>query len=241
MPTGLTFITYQTELVTQLPSLQADANFVVMLPGSIDYAELTIYRDLDFLNLHGNVAIGSTTAGTATYTLPTTVVVLEQLFYGTNLTPVLAMSLAALRSIYASASNGPPEHFAVIGSAGGATWVPGLQILLGPAPDLVYTLTGYGTERQAPLSATNQTTFISQNLPDLFWAAAMIYWSKYLKDHGAEPPMNDQGWEQEYQRILKSSAVEEARKKFTMQGWQQQRLAQQPMMMPPGGMMPPRM
>jgi hypothetical protein len=230
MPTGYNFTTYQEATVTQIPSLASDPNFLTMLPDAIDYAELTIYRDLDFLNLHGAISIGNTTGGVNTYAIPTAVIAFEQLFLGSALTPIPPMSQAALRGIYSTATQGPPRHFAIVGSSSGATWVPSQQILLGPTPDQAYALTGYVTERQAPLSASNPTTFLSTVLPDLFWAASMIFWSGYAKAFGAmaDDPKMAISWSAEYQRILHGAAVEEAKKKFADQGWRRMPTPPQP-------------
>lgn len=218
--------------MTQIPTVITDPNFVTMLPNSIDYAELSIYRDLDFLALHGPTSLGTSTVGLNTLGVSPSVVVLEELYYGPNETPITPLSQAAIRAIYAGAPNGPPQYFAVIGHAAGG-WVPSVQVLLGPAPDQAYNFIAYVTERQPPLSATNTTTFISQELPDLFWAAAMIYWAGYLKSFGsmADDPKLAISWEGEYQRLLKSANTEEMRKKFQSSNWQAQNpapLAAQP-------------
>lgn len=221
MPAGYTYASYQAAVVTQIPSFINDANFVTMLPNSIDYAELNIYRDLDFLATHGSISL-TATIGNPVMALPTAVIVAEELYYGPNNTPLCPLSQAAIRAIYAGYGNGPPEYFAVVGAASGAGWAPAEQVLLGPAPDQAYALSAYVTERQATLSGTNTTTFISTQLPDLFWAAAMIFWSGYIKAFGSmsDNPQMAVSWEQEYQRILKGSQVEEARKKFAGPGGQ---------------------
>jgi len=222
MPTGFTYASYQAAIVTQIPSLPTDPNFATMLPDAIDYAELSICRDLDLLQMHGDIALGAATIGTATYAVPGAVIVLEALYYGPNTIPVAPASQEFIRAVFAGAANGPPENFAVIGAASGAGWSPAAQVLLGPAPDATYTLTGYGTERPATLSETNTTTFISLNLPDLFWAASMIFWSGYTKNFGAmtDNPQMPISWQSEYTRLLKGAGVENARDKFQSQGWQ---------------------
>ena len=221
---GYTYDSYQQAVITQIPTVLTDPNFQTMLPNSIDYSELSIYRDVDFLSAHGNVTLGNATIGTATQTIPSSVVGLEELYFGASNTPVSPMSQAAIRAIYSSTPSGPPQYFAVIGAAAGSDWTPGLTVLLGPAPDQTYPLTGYGWQREATLSATHPTTFISVNLPDLFWSCAMIFWSSYLKNFGAasDQPQMAVSWEQEYQRLLKGAQVEEARKRFASQGWQAQ-------------------
>lgn len=224
MPTGFTYASYQAAVTTQIPTIASDPNFATMLPDAIDYGELSICRDLDFLNMHGSVTLGPVSAGVALQAIPSSVVVLEELYYGPDNTPVPPLSQAAIRAIFAGSASGPPQYFAVIGAASGAGWTPGIQVLLGPAPDQTYALTGYGTQRQAALSASNTPTFISQNLPDLFWAATMIFWSGYNRNFGAQAddPRQALSWRAEYDRLLKGASIEEARKKFQSQGWQAQ-------------------
>lgn len=221
MATGLTYTTYQNAVVTQIPTLVSDPNFQTMLPLSIDYAELRIYRDLDFLQLHGTVALGNAVIGTALVSVPDTVIVLESLFYGPNSIPVTPASQEYIRTIYAGAANGPPSEFAIIGAAAGSDWVPATQLLLGPAPDNTYALNGYGTQRETTLSQAYPATYISTFLPDLFFAAAMVWWSGFAKNFGAQAddPRMAMSWEQQYQLLLKGAGVEEARDKFQSQAW----------------------
>lgn len=222
MATGFTYTTYQSAVVTQIPSLTDDPNFQTMLPDAIDYAELSIYRDLDFLALHGVLPLGSTVIGNPTFvpTATPTIVVLEELFYGTNNTPISPASQAYIRAVYAGAAHGPPQYFAVIGGAAlslfGSQWTAGVNVLLGPTPDASYALNGYVTAREPPLSETNSATFISQNLPDLFWAASMIFWAGYNRNFGAQAddPRQAVSWSAEYQRLLHGADREEIRKKF---------------------------
>lgn len=216
MPTGFTYSSYQAAVVTQIPSLPNDPNFQTMLPEAIDYAELTICRDLDLVAAHGLLSLGNASIGTATLAVPSTVVVLESLTYGTNSTAITPASQDYIRSVYAGAANGPPERFALIGSASGTPWALGMQVLLGPAPDAAYPMTAYVTQRPDPLSATNTTTFISLNLPDLFWAASMIFWSGYNRNFGmmSDDPRQATSWSAEYQRLRDGAAKEEVRKKF---------------------------
>jgi len=248
MPTGYTYESYQAAVVTQIPTVTTDPNFQTMLPNSIDYAELSIVRDLDFLSFHGNVSL-TTTPGSPYVVLPSGVIVLEELYYtittylldgnGNKILdgsgnpiilsqsaglPISPLSQAALRAIYSGGTNGPPQYFSVIGNASGANWTPGMQVLLGPAPDAAYSVTAYATQREATLSADYPQTFISTQLPDLFWCAAMIWWSGYNKDFGAmtDNPQMAVSWEQEYKRLIQPALTEEYRRKFQSAAWQAQ-------------------
>lgn len=220
MPNGLTYDTYQAAVVIQIPTIVTDPNFVTMIPLSIDYAEGRILRDMDLTPAKGLITLGSASIGTAAYTVPPEVMVLESLYYGPNNQPVPFASQDYIRTVYAGATNGPPEYFAFTGAASGSPWTTGQQILLGPAPDATYALTGFGVERPAPLSATNTTTWISTWIPDVFFACAMIFWSGYMKNYGAAGTMDDPGqagnWEGQYMRLLKSAETEEMRRRYMM-------------------------
>ena len=94
-------------------------------------------------------------------------------------------------------------------------------IIVGPWPDVSYQVEVVGTQRPTPLSATNQTTFLATNLPDLFFAASMVFGCGYQKNFSAmsDQPQSALSWQTHYDALLKSAVVEEARKKFTAEGW----------------------
>src|SRR6185437_7630884 len=224
MPTGFTWESYQAALVTQIPSLVTDPNFVTILPACVDYAELSICRDLDLFAQHGLLDIGALTIGTPTLVVPNDIIVLEQLFYmnGTTRIPITPMSDIALNAIYGSAANGPPVGWCFLGF----TPIAGeqdQQIEVGPPPDVAYEIIASATTRPTPLSATNDTTYISLQYPDLFWAASMIFLAGYNRNFGAmgvvDDPAQGMSWRAEYARLLKSATVEEQRKSFSSQAW----------------------
>lgn len=265
MPIGFTYASYQQALVTQIPSLPADPNFATVLPDCIDYAELSILRDLDLLVAKGQINLGNTTVGIQTYSIPTTVIILESMssLYG----PLVPTSRDFINTVYpssptfllddngnpiltedgspivtgvvAGAPTGPPKYFILEGNAltvGGPptlAWQPGQQVLIGPAPDIGYPLFGYGVCRPDPLSATNPTTYIATEMPDLFWAISMVFMAGYNRNFGAmaDDPRQAVSWLAEYQRLLKGANVEQARSKFQAQGWTAQPIA--PVATPP--------
>jgi hypothetical protein len=81
-----------------------------------------------------------------------------------------------------------------------------------------------GTYRPNSLSSTNTTTFISLYLPDVFIMASMIYISAYQRNFGRanDDPQMAVSYESQYQALLKSALVEEARKTFEASGWSSQ-------------------
>ena len=226
MPTGLTLTSYQAALVTQVPSLVADPNYQTILPVMLDYAELSIQRDLDLFASHGLQALGNLTPGAPTFTIPDTIIVLEQLFYvpptGGRL-PIVPCTDVALNWIYSGAANGPPKvwNFLPMTQANDLTGTPVQLIEVGPAPDQAYPLLAFATSRLSSLAVNPNGTFISLNMPDLLWAASLVYLSGYTKNFGAmmDDPKMAMSWSAEYQRLLKSAEVEEARKKFQSQAW----------------------
>lgn len=67
-------------------------------------------------------------------------------------------------------------------------------------------------------------TFISEYLPDLLIMASMVYISAYQRNFGrqSDDPQMAQSYENQYQLLLRSAGVEEARKKFEAGGWSSQ-------------------
>jgi hypothetical protein len=236
LPQGYTYASYQQAAATQIPTTLTDPNFLIELPNAIDYGELSLYRDLDFLSMKGFQSLGNTAIGTNSAGLPVGVIAVESAYYAPGageLAPLCPMSIDAITAIYGALGNGIPTYYAVVGGANGSPWTAGLNLLLGPTPNAIYPLSAYCSQRAAPLSATNTTTFISQNLPDVFWAATMIYWSSVMKNFGAasDQPQMAVSWEQEYKRLIAGAKTEQDRLKQMSQGWQS---------MPPATLAQPR-
>lgn len=234
MPTGYNWTTYQQAVVTQIPTVLTDPNFLVELPNSVDYSELSLYRDLDFLCMKGPVE-AINLAGSNGVGLPLGVIAVESAYFlnGTNQVALCPLSIDAMQAIYGTgpviasgAATGVPQYYAIVGGAGvsGGNWTPSLQLVLGPKPNAQYAIFAYCSQRAPPLSAANPTNFIWSNLPDLAWAAAMIYWSGVLKNFGAagyvDDPQMSVTWNKEYQRLLAGARVEQDRLKLMSNGWQ---------------------
>jgi len=71
------------------------------------------------------------------------------------------------------------------------------------------------------LSSLNTTTYLTQHLSDLFFAACMCSIAGYQKDFGAQSddPRNAVSWEQQYAQRLNSANKEEMRRKFQSGDW----------------------
>lgn len=231
---GLTYSTYKTQIAQMAVVAEDDPNFLAILPMMIDYASLRICRDLDLMftsvSLHG--AGYQLTAGNRNLSfsqnLPdgTSFVVSEQINLITpsgqsdpdaaTRVPLMPTTKEFLDAVYGSATNtAQPKYF-----------VPFNETLffVGPTPNADYYVEVVGTIRPAPLSATVPTTFISQYLPDLLVMASMIYISAYQRNFGKESddPAMAMSYESQYQLLLKSAVVEEARKKWDAAGWSSQ-------------------
>lgn len=234
---GLTYTTYKTQIAQMAVVAEDDVNFLAILPMMIDYASLRICRDLDLMStsvsLHG--AGYQLTAGNRNLSfsqdLPdgTSFVVSEQINLildatsptdpdtGTRV-PLLPTTKEFLDAVYGSAltaNRGQPKYF-----------VPFNETLffVGPVPASNYYVEVVGTIRPASLSASVPTTFISEYLPDLLIMASMIYISAYQRNFGKESddPQMAMSYENQYQLLLKSAGVEEARKKFESSAWSSQ-------------------
>lgn len=205
-----------------IPADNIDQNFENMLPRGIEYGELRIYRDLDFLSTNA-----ATTAllisGNRNITVPTSIIILDAVNIVTPSTqtspdagsrnPCERVSLDYLNAVYSNgATTGLPAKYALLTDT---------TVKLGPAPDAAYTAEFIGNVRPAALSMTNTTTWLATNLPDLFLAAQMIWWTGYQQNFGAQAdnPQSAQSWEKTYQDLKAGAMVEEWRRKSEAPGW----------------------
>lgn len=233
---GLTYTTYLTQIAEMAVVSPSDPNFVAITPSMIDYAELRIYRDLDLMFTSTSIHAPSIglTAGNRNLTFPMTlpdnsgtIVVTEQLNLilpvgndnpddpAATRIPLLPVTKEFLDAVYGSstvAARGQPKYFSAFNQN---------LFFVGPVPDQSYKVEVVATYRPNAISASNPVTFISQYFPDLFIMASMIYISAYQRNFGrqSDDPQMAQSYESQYQALLKSAAVEEARKKFEGPGW----------------------
>jgi len=246
MTTGLTYSQYVTQIATMAVVAETDAAYVTILPQIITYAENRMYRDINFMftstSLHGASFILTPGNRNLSFNINLsanldaaegTFVVSDQINLLTDAsgnaatttnpddcvrTPLLPTTKEFLDAVYGSsltANRGQPQYF-----------VPFNETLffVGPVPDQAYPVEVIGTYRPNSLSASNTTTFISLYLPDVFIMASMIYISAYQRNFGRlnDDPQMAITYESQYQALLKSALVEEARKTFESSGWSSQ-------------------
>lgn len=214
--------TYVSQLETMIAMDATDPDFPTIIPAIINYAEMRIYRELDLISTTFRDTSVTLSTGSQTATLPNTFVTVQ----GINiLTPVGGNPSTSARTPLAPVSKevvyalwgdptikALPEWFAMIDQ-----W----NVLFAPAPDLAYTIEAYGTQRPAPLSASNTTTFLTTYLYDLFLAASMVFASGYMRNFGTQSsdPQMGMSWEGQYQALKASASIEELRKKSWSDSW----------------------
>ncbi len=206
-----------------------DPDFMAQYPVFIDSAEQRILRDLDLLNTYVPDDTGTLSANRRTFILPTTVgafVVLQTIRIVLPGPP--AVTMPALDPISKEAMDAfYPGDGAVGNPSIPKVWCPLNQtsVMVGPAPDQPYEVKCWGTQRPLPLYANNVTqmngTFISNFLPDLFLAAQMVACSAWerLFSASSEDPQQPLSWISEYERLMKSAEVEQARIRLSSNGW----------------------
>ncbi len=218
----------------------ASPNFVAALPSIVDYAEQRCYRELDLLNATTAAAPIPTVPAQRTLSFAGTtpqILILENatlLLEDGSRQPIVPTSKEWLDMVYGGPMIGRPVYFGMLDDT---------TIVLGPWPDDEYDVEFLGKYRPVPLYAAapgdgTQETFLSANLPDLFFAAAMVSAAGYQKNFGSQSddPKMAQSWETQFQTLLPSAKGEEMRRKF--HGWQAATSEMQPPPTPqpaPGG------
>lgn len=210
--------------------VNGDTNFAGIMPGIIDYAEGRCYRDLDLPAARVTDTSVTCSSGVRSIALSTTqgtILVVERL---NILSSAGATSSFAQRNVVYFTS---PDYIdAVFGSAASsntglplfAARVTDTQVIFGPTPDQAYGTEVVATIRPNTLSAANTSTWLTQNVPELFTAAGMVFAAGHMRDFGAQSdnPQMAQSWETQYNALLKSASVDALRMKFQSQAWSNQ-------------------
>jgi len=225
------------QIVTTLSTMtgipETDANFVAVLPSVWVYADGRIYRDLDMLVANVRDSTASTAALNRNFNLPTTVgtfLVVDGINVITPAAtgpdsgtrhPLTPVSRDVLDAIWPSTTGATvPQYFAYI-SQDTYTGSSQAQVLFGPWPDAAYRVEVIGKIQPPVLSAANANTYLTDNLPDLYIAACMVYLTGYERNFGsqADDPKAAMSWEAQYTKLLTSAQVWEARKRFGGASW----------------------
>jgi hypothetical protein len=207
--------------------VNGDSNFGGIMDVLIDYAEGRLYRDLDLVSASIFNSTVVCSSGVRTVFLSTTAGLPLQIDALNLLTsagttssnatrvPLVPATRAIVDMVYPSAlsSNcGQPQYFARLSDT---------ELILGPTPDQAYGLEMQATIRPAPLSASNSSTWLTQNVPELMTAACMISAAGYMRDFGAQSdnPQMAQSWEGQYKALIATAQVDSMRQKFESAAW----------------------
>lgn len=204
----------------------AGPDYVAVLPSAIDYAEQRLYRELDLLSTVVRDSSGNLTANSRNFTLPQSLgrfVVTNGINVVTpssqtdpdagTRNPLVPVSRDYMDAVWTSTTGASvPTSYAMITDQ---------QIIVGPFPDAGYTLEVIGTIRPNPLSASNTTTFLTLYLPDLWFAATMIFLTAWQQNFGAQSdnPQMAVSWSGLYDKLIASASLEENRRKYASGAW----------------------
>jgi hypothetical protein len=223
---GLNYASYKTQIANLAVVEEDNPEFLITLPMAIEYAELRMIRELDFLDLTG-IETAPILLGSRRVTFPPgTWVVTEQMNLimpaGTGdpdsgvRVPMLPTTKEFLDAVYGDSSvRGVPLYYTPLDQN---------VFLVGPFANAGYTVEVTGTTRPLPLSSGNPATFISTYLPDVFVMASMVYISGYQRNFGkqADDPQMAMSYEAQYKTLMSGAMVEEARKKYEAAAWSSQ-------------------
>jgi hypothetical protein len=213
-----------------------DAPLQGVLPQALNYAELRIQRDLDFLQAR-SANTYTLTAGNNLLQIPINdFLILDTLEITQNSgstvinsSPLLPVSREFIQNCYAGTANaGQPQYFAMYGDTFGDGANTNINVLLGPSPNYAYPVRATGVIRLPTLAqyatagpADTSYTYISQFLPDMLVMASMIYISAFQRNFSAtsDSPDMGQSYEKQYQALRLGAISEENRKKFLGSGF----------------------
>lgn len=213
---------YVIQLANTLVVTSTDPNYQTELPIIIDIAEQECYRELQLLDTIVRDSSATLTANSRNFTFPQHFVVSESLNVftpvstKTNRLQMIPTTREFLDAVYgneaSTTSPSIPHYYAMITDQ---------TIIVGPPPDAAYSVEVVGTIRPAPLSVSNTTTYLTQYLPDLFFAASMVVGAGYLQNFGqaSDNPQMATSWKGLFDGLLASANKEEEQKRYASQAW----------------------
>ncbi len=230
----MNYASWLTSISTLTAIPETDTNLLAVIPDASTYANNRICRELDLFAANVRDGSGSTVAASRNFNIPTvigTFLVVD----GVNIiTPAATVPDSGTRNLLTPVSRDVldfmwpsvsgstvPQMFAYL-TQDTQTAPAQTQIIFGPWPDAAYRVEVIGKVQPLPLSVTNTTSWIGDNLADMYLMASMTWITgTFLKNFGsqADDPKSAQSYEAQYQ-TLKASAIEwEARKRFGGASW----------------------
>lgn len=158
-------ITDYASLVAAIARKLADSDLTSTADEFIQLAEATFNRRLHNLEME-DTATTSTVADDPTLAFPAGFRQIRSLYLQTDPVTLLTyMTPDQLRTYYASSATGQPRNYTIMDD----------QIVLGPAPDGVYTVNLTSVGSVTALSSTNTTNWLLTKHPDLYLYAALMH------------------------------------------------------------------
>ena len=210
-----------------------DAPLQAVVPQMLNYAELRISRDMDFLSSQSSNTY-TLTAGQQVFSVPFSDFFTLQTFEiqqpgGGPTCPLIPVSKEFIQNCFGSLSTaGLPKYVALYGDNFGDNQDTYNNLLFGPAPGYGFTLRVTGTARTPSLYtyatsgiADTNYTYISNYLPDLLVMASMIFITMYQRNFGnaSDDPQMGMTYEKQYQALRLGAIPEENRRKQQGSGW----------------------
>jgi hypothetical protein len=168
-------------------------DFTAELDTLIGLAELRVLRDLDLTIFDVTDETIVTAAGSNQITKPTGTITVQWL--RSTLGPIDPRPLDWIEDYLQDADQGQPRFFAEESES---------TIRVAPVPDIVYSLKFRINKRPTGLGVSTPTTWLSEKVGDLLFAACMIEAEKFVREF-------DQGkkqYEQDYQMLLVQARAE---------------------------------
>lgn len=223
----MNYSTYVTTIANLMPVDEDDANFQQIIPSMIDYAEGRIYRDLDLLSEMVTDSTQTLSANTRTIAIPVPSAGIYNIIEQVNLlesnvrTPLVPVSREVLDFMWPSSSAASiatrPSQYAVTNAT---------TIAFGPSSGASVHVEIIGQVKPTPLSETNTTTYLTEQLPDLFVVASMIFATGYQQNFGAQSdnPQSAVSWESQYAKLIGAADQNTARAEFAGASWTAKRV-----------------
>lgn len=219
-------MTYNS-LLSYLENLLVDSapstDFSNILPAAIQQAENDLYRSLDLLACRGSDTTVTLTPSSRDATCPATISVVEGISYLTPVgnTPPTATrngleraSLDFIDMMYGAseATTGTPLYFAMKSDT---------AIVIAPTPASAWKLEITGTAQPTAMSASNQTTFLGNQFPDLLLAGCMVLLTAWQQNWGAssDNPQMAISWKSNYDGLMKPALEYVQRQKSQSPNW----------------------
>jgi len=148
------------------------------IPEFIALAEARFNRNLRIRDMETVSTAISTAAGTREYDLPTGFVQMKEFHLTTDpLTPLAYITPEMMSRIWAGSTKDKPEVFTIIAD----------KVRLGPNPDAVYTTSMLYYKTFTALSASNTTSEMLTNNPDVYLYGTLLEAEPFLMNDARVP------------------------------------------------------